>query len=236
MSSSRSEGHPHLCPLSTSTHGTTPFSQRPLESTVELRDAEFLHWLAARGFAMEDINEQREDVVPPGGAVHAAAFEGSARHCRWLASHGANLSLVSSSTGQTPFHCAMQRGSFAVCAFLLKHGCGGDLEVAAKNGMRPGDYAEHLGHITLLRWLQTLKRGEDHSASEATNPCQSPSERELNPREDYWHLTAVPPPTKAELAAIQKQQERRVAMSRAGLDSDSFQGFTKKPAGRGGCS
>ena len=165
--------------------------------------------------------------MPQGGAIHTAAFEGSARHCRWLASHGANLSLVSAATGNTPFHCAMERGSYAVCVFLLKHGCGGDLAVAAKNGMTPGDHAEHRGHIALLRWLKTLERGEDHGASEKTNPGQGPAERELNPRADYWHLTAVPPPTEAELAAIEKQKQRAAAMSRAGLDIDSFQGFTK---------
>ena len=221
------EQNPHLCPLSLSPHRTTPFCDRPIPSTITVPDDEFIIWLASRGFALENINEQRDDVVPPGGAVHCAAWEGSTRHLRWLASHGANLHLSSSSTGCTPFHLAMEKGFYACCVFLYKHGCAGDLAAANFKGMTPPDLARQRDQIHILRWLATLDRGESYSAEESANPAQSPAERELNPRADYWFRTAVPPPTKAELAALEKERQRATAMSLAGLDSDSFQGFTK---------
>lgn len=214
-----------LCPLSCSRNRTSPFNDRPLQSTVVIDDESFLEWLHQKGFEMKDINEIRKDGgVPCGTASHVAAFEGSTRKLRWLASHGANLSLRAPSNGFTPFHFAMQSGSLACCIFLYKHDCGGDLDVRADDGTTPRDIAHNLGHLHIQRWLENLKRGEDFSA---TNPGQSPAESELNPRADYWWKLNTPKLTDAELLAMEKEKERTKAMSLAGLDSGSFTGFNK---------
>mmetsp|Transcript_27587 Transcript_27587/g.61618 ORF Transcript_27587/g.61618 Transcript_27587/m.61618 type:complete len:121 (+) Transcript_27587:2-364(+) len=119
-------------------------------------------------------------------------------------------------------HYASWGGSLNTCVFLFKHGCEADLKVRASNGMLPADYALHYGHIRLMRWFESLKNGEDWTKD---TPGQIPQERALCPPPGYGkkkrHVE-----TDEEREAREKLETKRLAMEEAGLDADSFAGFS----------
>jgi hypothetical protein len=206
-----------------SPNNTSPWAVQPVISTSQIDEEEMMNWCRARGFSVDDVNAQRADGVPPGAAIHVAAFEGSVQICRWLSMHGADLGLRVDHFDNTPMHYAMWGGSQNVCIFLLKHGRAMDLKTRAANGKLPVDYAKEYGHIRLIRWMSTISKGEDWSADA---PGQSITE-----------LALCPPPKAAsggkaeeelsteEKALNDKIAARKLAMEEAGLDSENFSGF-----------
>ena len=94
--------YPNLVGPSSPTNAWQGFSgnEFPASSTQSVEDEVVLEWLAARGFAVVDIHEERShDADPPGAAIHIAALEGSVRLMRWLAEHGADVCQRTTTTG-----------------------------------------------------------------------------------------------------------------------------------------
>jgi hypothetical protein len=145
-------------PSTTSMNKTNPWSCASEVRTNVIDDKDVVAWLAARGFPLLDLNEQRKSGLPQGAAIHVAAYEGEIRVCRWLAALGAQLSLKAERTGMTPMHCAMMGGSYNACVFLYKNGCHVDLAKRATNGKLPADYATESGHARCIQWAKNVQR------------------------------------------------------------------------------
>ena len=214
---------------STFTEGRYPKTSSPNKTTAwgtasastrVVGDEEFVEWLAARGFAIHDLHEERPGLDPPGAAIHAAAHEGSVKHLRWLADRGANVRQRVASNGLTPMHYAMRSGSFQACVFLFKYGAAADLGHVAGNGRVPLDYARELGHFRLLTWAAQLERGENWTAS---SPGQPIAEAALCP--PPRNLAAEAEADAEVLAAREKREAKKKQMEEAGLDSETFSGY-----------
>jgi Tat protein secretion system quality control protein TatD with DNase activity len=81
--------------------------------------------------------------------------------------------------------------------------------------MKPVDYAREYGHLRLLRWVETLKKGEDWSKSA---PGQIVVELALCPP-----LKAVEKePSIEEIETQLKIEAKMRALEESGLDADAF--------------